>query len=310
MDISDNSDDMTVIEDFLHPLHEGIWEVTIPRNLVSEPLGSGWVRSRINIPTPGTIDSYRCGQYHLHETSTEFKVHLDRYDPVTHPVLHLIDDAPLLLMISETFITLISLSRRSVLTNIPKQLEQQVATFRHHLILGVLIFILGAGFFLAPDLTFWSITRLVIPAGVFLAGLLILMGGITLKPPGVVDQDDIVRGISIIGVSVILSIIPPILWGSCVLVIIAGWMFASAFILLKRILHGKKAVPEGFMSRLCIGVTSLILGMCSFLAPVPMFHLFENILGLLTMIFGGVILLIGIRLRNLMQRTQNRTPNR
>ena len=83
MDILDNTNDMAVIEDFLQPLHEGIWEVTIPRTLVTEPFGSGWVRSRINIPTPGTIDSYRNGQYHLHETSTEFRVHLDRYCQTT-----------------------------------------------------------------------------------------------------------------------------------------------------------------------------------------------------------------------------------
>ena len=37
--------------------------------------------------------------------SAEWRVHLDRYDPKVHPLLHLVDDAPLLLMISDTFMT-------------------------------------------------------------------------------------------------------------------------------------------------------------------------------------------------------------
>ncbi|HEU17517.1 MAG TPA: hypothetical protein ENO06_02160, partial [Methanolinea sp.] len=57
----------------------------------------------LNIPSPGTIASYRKGLYHVHETTTEWRVHLDRRDPKVHPVWHLIDDAPLLLMIGGTF---------------------------------------------------------------------------------------------------------------------------------------------------------------------------------------------------------------
>ena len=291
---------MGSIEEYLQPLHEGIWEISIPKDLVTEPLEAGWTLSRINIPTPGTIASYRNGQYHMHETNTEFRVHLDRHDPVNHPILHLVDDAPLLLMISESFITLISLTRRSAYTSIADQLQQQAAIFRHHLILGTLIIILGAGFLLAPELTFQGITGLVIPAAVFLSGLFTLLNGFRVNPPGVTDRNDIISGLVIIGVSVILVFIPPLLWGACILVVIAGWMFASSFMLLKRILHGKHAVPEGFISRLLIGVISLILGVFSLVAPISIFHLYMDILGVLTMIFGGVIVLIGISLRKLM----------
>jgi hypothetical protein len=92
--------DMTSIEDFLQPLREGVWEVIIQKDQVEDPLGPDWIVSLINIPTPGTIASYRKGKYHLHETKKAYKVHLDRYDPKKHPIFHLIDDAPLLLMIS------------------------------------------------------------------------------------------------------------------------------------------------------------------------------------------------------------------
>lgn len=303
MAYSDNTEDMGSIEDYLQPLDEGVWEVTIPRDLITEPPGGGWVISPINVPTPGTIASYRKGQYHMHETTSDFKVHLDRYDPSAHPILHLIDDAPLLLMISETFITLISFTRRSSLPPIAERLEQQTAILRHHLIFGTLIIILGTGFILAPDLTFGGITGLVIPGVVLLAGLLTLKGGISVKPPRVTDRDSVISGIWIIGVSVILGAIPPVLWAVCVLAIIAGWMFASSIMLLKRILHGKRAVPEGFISRLVIGTFSLLLGGFSLLAPVSVFHLFMNTLGVLTMTLGGAITLIGIRLREMMKQT-------
>ena len=85
-----------------------MWEVAIPKESVTVPLDAGWKKSALNVPSPGTIASYRKGQYHVHETKDEWKVHLDRYDPDEHPVMHLLDDAPLLLMIGDTFITLIS----------------------------------------------------------------------------------------------------------------------------------------------------------------------------------------------------------
>lgn len=294
---------MTSIENFLQPLREGIWEVRIPKEQVSGALGPNWVTSPINIPTPGTIASYRNGQYHLHETSTEFRVHLDRYDPVYHPVLHLVDDAPFLLMISETFITLISFTRRSAVTSVAEELQHQTDTYQNHLILGILIIMVGAGFLLLPDLTFYGITTLIIPAIVFLAGLITFLGGISFKPPGFTDRNDAIRGAWIIAVSVILTAIPTIFWGACILVVITIWMFASAIIHLKRIIHGRKAVPEGFTSRLLIGVGSLILGVFSFLAPAPIFHFFLDILGILAVILGGVITLIGIRLLDLMRQT-------
>ena len=115
---------MTKIEDYLEPLHNGVWEVEIPKEDVTEPLSDDWKKSPINVPTPGTIASYRNGQYHVHETKTEWMVHLDRYDPKLHPVLHLMDDAPLFLMISETLVMLSS-EARGKSTNIESKLKEQ-----------------------------------------------------------------------------------------------------------------------------------------------------------------------------------------
>ena len=103
---------VTTLDEFLRPLHEGVWEVIVPKESVTEPLDPSWVKSRINVPSPGTRASYRKGQYHAHEQQTEWHVHLDNYDPKVHPVLHLIDDAPLLLMIGDTVVTLIAGTRK------------------------------------------------------------------------------------------------------------------------------------------------------------------------------------------------------
>jgi hypothetical protein len=300
---------MTSIEDFLQPLHEGIWEVKIQKDQVSKPLGSDWVTSPVNIPTPGTIASYRNGQYHLHETSTEFRVHLDRYDPVHHPIMHLVDDAPLLLMISETFITLISFTRRAVNSSVAEQLQQQTTTFRNHLIMGVLIIIFGACFLLLPDLIFYGVTALIIPVIVFFAGLITLLEGFSFRPVKMTDRNEAIRGGCIILISLVLTAIPARLWSICILIVITIWMFASALILFKRIIHGRKAVPEGFFSRLLIGAGSLILGVFSFLAPAQVFYFLLDILGIMTMILGGSITLLGIRLRELMRETLKQEPD-
>ncbi|RQD82769.1 MAG: hypothetical protein D5R96_03910, partial [Methanocalculus sp. MSAO_Arc2] len=86
--------------------------MVVGKTEVQAPLSEKWVLSRLNIPSPGTIASYRYGQYHLHETATECRVYLDRYDPREHPILHPADDAPLVLMVIDTLAALTSGPRK------------------------------------------------------------------------------------------------------------------------------------------------------------------------------------------------------
>ncbi|MDD1728520.1 MAG: hypothetical protein LUQ50_05570 [Methanospirillum sp.] len=296
---------MPSIEEFLYPLHEGIWEVIIPRDQVTEPLGDGWLSSPINIPTPGTIASYRKGQYHLHETATDLRIHLDRYDPKKHPILHLIDDAPLLLMISETFITLISFTRSGTIHTLAGELQNQTKTYRNHIILGVLAIFLGIIIVAVPDLTFLGLTTLIIPGIVLIFGLITVRYGVGTRPLRITDRNDIIRGAWIIGGAMILGSFSPIFWGAIILAGLAGWMFATSLILLRRILKGRKAVPEGFLSRLIIGAASLMLAICICIAPVSVLMIGMDILGILIIILGLVSILIGIRLRVMMQENRD-----
>jgi uncharacterized membrane protein HdeD (DUF308 family) len=268
---------------------------------VTEPLGEGWERSQINVPTPGTIASYRHGQYHLHETKAEFRVHLDRYDPKKHPLLHLIDDAPLLLMISETFITLISFTREYYRSGTSEQLKEQNAVLRHHLILGPLVIFLGLIFISIPELTFLGITAYLIPGMVLISGALTLKSSLSARPFRVINRNDLIGGVWIIGAGLVLSAISPELWGGVILFILSGWMFASSVMLLRRVVKGRKAVPEGFVSRMLIGAVSLVLGIASLIEPAAVLMVFMDVLGALTIIIGGIVTLTGVRLRALMQ---------
>ncbi|MDD4255122.1 MAG: hypothetical protein PHP59_07065 [Methanofollis sp.] len=76
---------MARLDDFLEPLDGGVWEVAVPKEAVTDALDGGWKQSPINVPSPGTLANYRKGNYHLHETATEWRVHHDRYDPKKHP---------------------------------------------------------------------------------------------------------------------------------------------------------------------------------------------------------------------------------
>jgi hypothetical protein len=97
---------MPALMDFLDAIHQGVWEVVVPKEEVTEPVEGLWKKSPVNVRTPETIASFRNGQYHAHETEQDYRVHVDRYDLEKNPVMHLVDDAPLALMIFETLETL------------------------------------------------------------------------------------------------------------------------------------------------------------------------------------------------------------
>jgi hypothetical protein len=50
---------VTTLDEFPGPLNDGVWEVIVLKDPVTEPLDPGWVKSPINVPAPGTIARYR-----------------------------------------------------------------------------------------------------------------------------------------------------------------------------------------------------------------------------------------------------------
>ena len=292
---------MPRLDDFLEPLNEGVWEVAIPKESVTVPLDAGWKKSALNVPSPGTIASYRKGQYHVHETKDEWKVHLDRYDPDKHPVMHLLDDAPLLLMIGDTFITLISNMRRNESGDTRRILETQDKEWHLQFITGIFLILAGLDIALDPLGAFLGIMNLIFPMGIVILGILVMFGKLWKTRDEPFIEGDIFRGLVIIVAGVLSFSIPPDFWILIFTAILSLWMFASAVILLKRVRKGRSAVPEGFVSRLAIGIFSLLIVIGSFFTPIYLIAILTLVVGILLILIGIMLVINGLRLRGMMK---------
>jgi uncharacterized membrane protein HdeD (DUF308 family) len=290
---------MTKLDEFLDPLQHGVWEVVVPKESVTEPLDAGWVKSPINVPSPGTIASYRKGQYHSHEQQTEWHVHLDNYDPKVHPYLHLVDDAPLLLMIGDTIVTLIAGSRKKTGTE-KEILEDQKRSWKEQILVGILLLLVGIFIAANPLFTFESIFHLLIPLAIIVLGIISSWHGIKFSPFKVLPGGLFYRGIGIIIAGIIAFYLPLNLWMMVILGILAIWMFASAIVLFVRASKGRAAIPEGFASRLIIAILSIVLVILIFLNPLGILEMLLVLVGIIAFLLGLMLLVNGIRLRNRM----------
>jgi len=290
---------MTKLDEFLDPLQHGVWEVVVPKESVTEPLDAGWVKSPINVPSPGTIASYRKGQYHSHEQQTEWHVHLDNYDPKVHPYLHLVDDAPLLLMIGDTIVTLIAGSRKKTGTE-KEILEDQKRSWKEQILVGILLLLVGIFIAANPLFTFESIFHLLIPLAIIVLGIISSWHGIKFSPFKVLPGGLFYRGIGIIIAGIIAFYLPLNLWMMVILGILAIWMFASAIVLFVRASKGRAAIPEGFASRLIIAILSIVLVILIFLNPLGILEMLLVLVGIIAFLLGLMLVVNGIRLRNRM----------
>ena len=293
---------MSSLDEFLGPLHHGVWEVEIPKESVTEPLDQGWEVSRINIPSPGTIASYRKGKYHVHETATQWRVHLDNHDPKHHPILHLIDDAPLLLMIGDTFGTLIATTRKKT-GNEAKILEGQSKAWKDQVLIGLFIILVGIFVVTNPLLTFKGITRLFVPLVIIGLGIFTITKSVRVQPFRLNDDPVLYRGIIITTAGFIAFYLPLTLWIVGLLGILAVWMLATAIVLLGRARKGRSAIPEGFVSRIVIAILSLCLVGLIFTYPIEIVELLMIVLGVIGLLVGIMLFVNGVRLKRRMERT-------
>ena len=293
---------MSSLDEFLGPLHHGVWEVEIPKESVTEPLDQGWEVSRINIPSPGTIASYRKGQYHVHETDTEWRVHLDNHDPKRHSILHLIDDAPLLLMIGDTFGTLIASTRKKT-GDEAKILEEQSKAWKDQVLIGLFIILVGIFVITNPLLTFKGITRLFVPLVIIGLGMFTIRKSVRVQPLRINEDAGLYRGIIISIAGIIAFYLPLTLWIVGLLGILAVWMLATAIVLLGRARKGRSAIPEGFVSRVVIAILSLCLVGLIITYPIEIVGLLMIVLGVIGLLLGIMLFVNGVRLKRWMERT-------
>jgi len=294
---------VTTLDDFLEPLHNGVWEVEVPKVSVTEPLDPDWRRSAINVPTPGTIASYRKGRYHVHETASEWKVHLDRYDPKVRPVMHLVDDAPLIFMIVATFVALVDDVWKKNAGDTGAILEEQKTAWQMLVLFGFAVMTAGIFTVLDPLSSFKSIIHLLIPLVFVVIGILIAGEGIQAGSFRIVSLRRLLYGIAVVFVGFISYIFEVKIWGVVIFVLIALWGFGSAITALGRVSRGRNAVPDGFYKWLVIGILSLLLAALIFITPVASVALLTMILGAVALLAGLALVVNGFRLR---ARTRDR----
>ena len=92
------------------------------------------------------------------------------------------------------------------------------------------------------------------------------------------------------------------MWITILTIVLAIWMFASAVLLLRRVKKGRSAVPEGFLSRLIIGVLSLLIVVVTYFAPISLITIFTFIFGGLVILIGFMLTVNGLRLRGMMKK--------
>lgn len=293
---------MTKLDDFLEPLSQGIWEVFITKDTVTDPLDPGWRRSAINVPSPGTIASYRKGRFHVHETKTEWRVHLDRYDPEKNPVMHLVDDAPLILMISDTFMTLVMDTQRTGIKNTAEILKTQRFIWQEQVVSGIVLCLVGLFIINNPLNFFRDLFEMIIPLLLICLAAIFIVRPFRSRLPEQYQIVDLSRGIGIFCAGILAWLLPLALWVIVILVILALWMIASSVMLLKRVAKGRHAVPEGFYSRMVIGLISLVLAVLLFISPAGILILLMEILGAVTVLLGITLCFNGLRLKTWMMQ--------
>lgn len=293
---------VTRLDDFLEPLSQGVWEVIIPKETVTEPPDSGWHTSAINVPSPGTLGSYRKGRFHVHETKTEWRVHLDRYDPRKKPLMHLVDDAPLILMISDTFMTLVMDTRRTEIKNTADNLRTQRFIWQEQVVFGLLLCLAGLFIITNPVNFFKDIFERIIPLLIICLAIILLVRPFPGRLPEKYRTMDLSRGIGVLCAGILAYFLPLALWVIFVLAILTLWMIASAVVLLQRAWKGRDAVPEGFYSRMATGFLSLVLAILLFFSPLGILEFLVEILGAVVALLGITLCINGMRLRSWMKQ--------
>ena len=293
---------VTTLDNYLEPLHQGVWEVAVPKETVTEPLDTGWKKSGINVPSPGTIASYRKGRFHVHETKSEWRVHLDRHDPDKNPLLHLVDDAPLVLMISDTFMTLILDIRREEIRDTQALLTTQRYLWQRQVLSGLILGLAGLRIAKNPLLFFSNLFEVFIPLALICLAVLSLAGAFSLRLPFIFRTREHLMASGIFFAGIFAYLLPLALWAISVLVILAVWMIASACMLLKRVAKGRSSVPEGFYNRMAVGSSSLLFAVLLFICPADILSLLTVVLGLIIVLLGMTVGVNGLRLRSWMRR--------
>ncbi|HZD42437.1 MAG TPA: DUF308 domain-containing protein [Methanomicrobiales archaeon] len=293
---------MTTLDDYLEPLHHGVWEVKVPKELVTEPLDPGWEPSLYPLPKPGSIASYRKGFYHLHETLHEWRVHLDRYDPNFHPFVHAIDDGPLVFLITDLFVTLITDSEQISPHDTQALLKEQKTVSQLMMTVGVVIILAGVLMSTYPLSASGEHFTALLPLALMAASLLIVPKGIHRHPLRISSGGRMVLSLGLFALGAVPLFISPIWTGAVFTLFLALWAISSTILSIKAIPRGQTPSLDNYYRRLTIGIVSLVLSAFLFLAPPGAVTTSTYIVAALAGFLGASQVMTGYRLSSRMRK--------
>jgi uncharacterized membrane protein HdeD (DUF308 family) len=230
-------------------------------------------------------------------------VHLDKYDPKKHPVMHLVDDAPFIMMITDTLLALVMETRGSGETQ--EILNVQRKAWQLEILIGSVITLVGAFIWADPRGAFYSLFLIIFPLLIIGLGVLMVVRGIRYRAQGGISWGTVASGLGICLMGGLAFSISMQFWVLAVLAILAIWGLASAvvsFLNVHRARKGLVALPEGLPYRLILGVVSLVLVILIFLSPVRVVVILTRVLGIIAMVLGITLIVNGVRLRERMRR--------
>ena len=249
------------------------------------------------------IDSYRKGPLHVHEYVEEYRVHLDRYDPEKHAILHLVDDAPMLLMIWGTVSTLSKEAAEAARGGMEDRMHSLSGTYRARILVGTAIVLIGAIVFLFPleGATFLFLYAL--PAAVVFLGVAELFGALYQKKEA--KLVDVVIGSIVVALGLILFVIT----GFEVLVVLISlsvWLLGSGSLSLRAYKRARMVSKKDATPKLYVGVISLAMGVGVLFLPLEMFLILMLAFGIMIMLVGAVLVASGFGLRHASKAIESR----
>jgi uncharacterized membrane protein HdeD (DUF308 family) len=285
---------MPSIEDFTGPLFQGVREVMIPKDKVTS-LSTGWYSSKYNIPHKGSKGAWRFGRLHAHDMGDHWAVHLDRIDPQTHSMGHLIADAPLLLFIWSGFLAAMVMAKQELDESLGMELtDESLQRDRYwpRLVGGFVMTFVGTIIIFDPDLEILTFV-LLIPIVIVTAGVMVIFNGFK-------DKDDLgwrwpISGALLVSVGTIGLLIDEIIL-IILLLFLIFWTISSG---VYSLVIGKdhpisRRDRAGLIST---GALSLGLGLFLLFDIDDALDMLLRLVGVLVVFVGGMLILASLCIR-------------
>ncbi|MCU0861319.1 MAG: DUF308 domain-containing protein [Methanomassiliicoccales archaeon] len=211
---------------------------------------------------------------------------MDLYDPEHHPVMHLVDDAPLLLMLSGSVESLWVDAKNTRKMDYAQLMHEQKVAWQLILLAGICLLVLGGLILAKLFYVFSYLLEYGLPLAIIGFAIFIIFQGIRTRPLNAVAKKNVIVGAIFIALG-LLAFAFPAFTIILLIMLIAIWPISSAVVSLKRVRQGKLATPDGFTKRLAIGVGSLILAVLAIFFPV-------DITLLILIVVAGIVIFIGV----------------